>query len=237
LLKRKIIGEKTANIAVPKHIAFIMDGNRRWAKRRGRPAFYGHQKGGEVIDGTIRHLFQNGVETISLYAFSMENWGRPKEEVDFLLKFITTEMPKHIKTAIKEGIRVRIIGRRDVLPKKITAIFDKAEEDTAENTNGTVVFAIDYGGQNEIIRAANLAINAGVPIDQETFESYMDTGDLSPIDLVVRTSGEQRISNFMLWKLAYAEFMFIPEDWPDMNTKIADRILKDFSVRNRRFGQ
>jgi undecaprenyl diphosphate synthase len=162
-----------------------MDGNRRWAKRCGMPPFYGHQKGAEVIDGVVRHLFDRGVSTISFYAFSIENWQRPKEEVDFLMKFVTEEMPRHIENAKKEGVRVRFMGRRNVLPKKMVKMFEQAEKSTAENTRGTIVFAIDYGGQDEIIRAANAAIAAGEPVDAEIFESFMDTGDLAPIDLVV----------------------------------------------------
>lgn len=222
---------------MPKHVAFIMDGNRRWARRRGRPAFYGHQKGAEVIDGVVRRLFDRGVSTVSFYAFSIENWQRPKDEVDFLMKYVMQEMPRHIKSAKKEGARIRFIGRRNVLPKRMVQMFERAERDTAENTAGTIVFAIDYGGRDEIIRAANAAIESGAPVTEETLEGFMDTGDLVPIDLVVRTSGEQRISNFMLWKLAYAEFSFITEDWPDMNEKIVDRILDDFAGRQRRFGK
>ena len=223
--------------AAPKHVAFIMDGNRRWARRRGRPAFYGHQMGAEAIDTVARHLFDRGVETISLYAWSIENWQRSKEEVDALMNLIVKELPGQVKKAHKEKIRVRFIGRRTRLSKEIIRIFEKAEKETAGNTRGTLVFAIDYGGKDEIIRAANAAIKAGEPVDEEIFESFMDTGDLTPIDLVVRTSGEQRISNFMLWKLAYAEMMFINEDWPDMNGKILDRILADFAGRQRRFGK
>ena len=223
--------------AVPKHVAFIMDGNQRWARRRGRPAFWGHQQGAKVIETVARHLFDRGVQAISLYTFSVENWGRPKEEVDFLMKLIADEMPAQIKRAQKEGVRIRFIGRRDRVPKKIIRMFEKAEKDTAENTRGTLAFAIDYSGQDEIIRATNAAIEMGASVDAEGFETFMDTGDLLPIDLVVRTSGEQRVSNFMLWKLAYAELVFISEDWPDMNDKILDRILADFTTRKRRFGK
>lgn len=241
----RLFGKKsTADAAsvVPKHIAFIMDGNRRWAKKRGKPTLFGHQKGAEAIEPVTRHLFARGVETISLYAFSIENWERSKEEVDYLMKFITSEMPKHIKRAMAENIRLKFIGRRNVLSAKIVKMFESAERDTAENTAGTIVFAIDYSGKDEIIRAVNDMVGGAFPkprteITEELFESYMDTGDLSPVDLVVRTSGEERISNFMLWKLAYAELMFIPEDWPAMNAKIADRILGEFSKRSRRFGK
>jgi undecaprenyl diphosphate synthase len=172
-----------------------------------------------------------------MFAFSSENWTRSKDEVDFLMRLIETEMPRRIETARRDGARVKFIGRRDRLSKKIVKMFEKAEKDTSENAKGTLVFAIDYGGRDEILRAANAAIGAGAPVDEETFESLMDTGDLPPIDLVVRTSGEQRISNFMLWKLAYAEMMFVPEDWPQIDAKILDRMLGDFEKRIRRFGK
>lgn len=222
---------------IPSHIAFIMDGNRRWAKRRGQPAIFGHRKGANIIEGVARYLFDRGVSTLSLYAWSMENWSRSKAEVDALMDLIVKELPKYIKNAKKENIRLRFIGRRDRLSKEIVRIFNMAEKETAENTRGTIVFAVDYGGHDEIIRAANMAIAEGRPVDVETFESFMDTGDLLPIDLMVRTSGEQRISNFMLWKLAYAEMMFVGEDWPDMDEKILHRILVDFAGRTRRFGK
>ena len=223
--------------AAPRHIAFIMDGNRRWARRRGLSPLYGHQKGAEVIDGVLRHLFNRGVKVVSFYAWSIENWSRSDEEVQHIMGYIMREMPAHIESAKKDGARVRFIGRRGVLSKDMVSMFELAEKETAKNEKGTIVFAIDYGGRDEIVRAANRAIAAGKVVDEKSFEEFMDTGDLPPIDLVVRTSGEQRVSNFMLWKLAYAEFMFIPEDWPDMKPKILDRILDDFGTRQRRFGK
>jgi undecaprenyl diphosphate synthase len=229
----------------PAHIAFIMDGNRRWAKRRGMPGTYGHQKGAAVIDDVCRYLFKRGVRIVSFFAFSTENWARSKEEVDFLMNLMVSEMPAHIETAKKEGVRIRFIGRRDRIPSKAAKMFAKAEKDTTENTNGTIVFAIDYSGQDEIVRAVSEVVGANEPkvaeqnspITTEDFETFMDTGDLLPIDLVVRTSGEQRISNFMLWKLAYAELSFIQEDWPDMTPRVLERILEDFANRQRRFGK
>jgi undecaprenyl diphosphate synthase len=235
LFKRKT--SISADTALPAHVAFIMDGNRRWAKRRGMPPMEGHRRGADVLEPLVRHLISRGVSTVSLYTFSIENWSRPKEEIDFLMKYIQSEMPRLITLAKKESVRVKFIGRRDRLAAKTVKMFAKAEEETSENTRGTIVFAIDYSGQDEIVRAANEAIASGAPVDTESFETFMDTGDLLPIDLVVRTSGEQRISNFMLWKLAYAEMLFIPEDWPDVNEKILDRILGDFSKRQRRFGK
>lgn len=230
--------------SLPAHIAFIMDGNRRWAKMRGKPGIYGHKKGAEVARKVAEYLINRGVGTVSFYVFSIENWGRDKKEVDFLMQFIESEMPKHVAYAVKNNVRVKIIGRRNHLDKKIVKLCEKFERDTAENTAGTIVFALDYSGQDEIVRAANDAIayykenpTHDSRLTTHDFESFMDTGDLLPVDLMVRTSGEQRISNFMLWKLAYAELMFIPEHWPDVDEKILERILKEYSERERRFGK
>jgi undecaprenyl diphosphate synthase len=201
------------------------------------PPTYGHRRGANVIDMAVRHLFGRGVSTISLFAFSSENWNRSGDEVDFLMQLIETELPRQVDAAAKEGARIRFIGRRDRLSPSIVKIFEKAEADTAANAKGTIVFAIDYGGRDEILRAANAAVSRGETVDSEKFESFMDSGDLPPIDLAVRTSGEQRISNFMLWKLAYAEFLFIKRDWPGISKRILDGILADFAKRKRRFGK
>ena len=236
----------THHVDVPQHIAFIMDGNRRWAKMRGQPGIYGHKCGADTAKKVAEYLLERGVSTISFYTFSIENWGRDKAEVKFLMDFIESEMPKHVDFAKEKNARVKFIGRRDHLSKKIVKLCEKFERETAGNTAGTIVFALDYGGQDEIVRAANDAIDYYTAngltthdsrLTTHDFESFMDSGELLPIDLMVRPSGEQRISNFMLWKLAYAEFMFIPELWPDIDEKILDRILDEFSQRQRRFGK
>jgi len=238
----KLFKKKTEPVqdssALPTHIAFIMDGNRRWARRRGLPPMEGHRRGGNVLEPLIRHLIlKRGVRTLSFYTFSNENWQRPKEEVDFLMNLIVSEMPQLRRVAVEEHARVKFIGRRDRLSPDIVRLFEKIEHDTVGGARGTVVFAIDYGGKDELVRAANAAMANGAPVDEKSFEAFMDTGDLAPIDLVVRTSGEQRLSNFMLWKLAYAEILFITEDWPDVNDKVCDRILDEFANRSRRFGK
>ncbi|MCL2331184.1 MAG: polyprenyl diphosphate synthase [Proteobacteria bacterium] len=234
----------TTNDQLPQHIAFIMDGNRRWAAARGKPGLYGHKVGADVAAKVAEYLIKRGVGTVSFYVFSIENWGRDAAEVDFLMKFIQSEMPKLAARAAKNNIRMKFIGRRDHLAPKILKLCDKFEKDTAENTAGTLAFALDFGGQDEIVRAANDAIEyyRNNPTNDQRlttadFESFMDTGELLPVDLMVRTSGEQRISNFMLWKLAYAELMFIPEHWPEVDEKILERILGDYAKRQRRFGK
>ena len=228
---------KKKEIKIPQHIAFICDGNRRWAKARGLRTTYGYEKGADIMEPLSEFFFARGVSTLSFFVFSIENWGRDKKEVKFLMDFMVREMPKLASVANKKNIRIKFIGRRDHLSARVIKMCDKIEADTTENAAGTVVFALDFGGQDEIVRAANAAIAVGAPVDAEGFESFMDTGDLLPIDLVVRTSGEQRISNFMLWKLAYAELMFYPKHWPALRDRDFEKMLSEYNSRQRRFGK
>ena len=237
LFKKKQAVENTA-AKVPQHIAFICDGNRRWAEQRGLPPLMGHQAGIANFENLVDWFMKRGVSTITFYIFSTENWTRSKDEVDFLMDLFYTEMKKNLKNALEKNLRYRVIGSRDRLPKKLANMCDKLEEQSAENTAGTVVFALNYGGQDEIVNAVNTAIENGESVTRETFETYLDTGDLLPIDLMVRTSNEHRISNFLLWKLAYAELLFIPEHWPELvkSEKLWQFTLDEFAKRNRRFG-
>jgi undecaprenyl diphosphate synthase len=221
----------------PEHVAFICDGNRRWARRRGMPATYGHEKGADIVDIAAEYLIKRGVTTVSFFVFSIENWGRDNKEIKFLMDFLAREMPKHVKRAAEKNIRVRFVGRRDHLSPAIIDMCDNLERDTCENTAGTIVFALDFSGRDEIVRATNAAIAAGEPVDADTFEALMDTGEFLPIDLLVRTSGEQRVSNFMLWKLAYAELMFYPKHWPALTTRDFAKMLDEFDRRQRRYGK
>lgn len=237
LFKRKE-NKPVAPNAVPKHIAFICDGNRRWAEARGLPPLMGHKAGIANFENLVDWYIARGVTTITFFIFSSENWNRSKEEVDYLMDLFYTELKKNKKHALEKNLRYRVIGSRDRLPKRLADMCDELEESSESNTGGTVVFALNYGGMNEIVDAANAAIAAGEPVTRETFETFMDTGDLLPVDLMVRTSNEIRISNFLLWKLAYAELMFIPEHWPELvkSEKIWQRTLDEFAHRNRRFG-
>lgn len=223
---------------VPKHIAFICDGNRRWAESRGLPPLMGHQAGIANFEKLVDWYLARGVTTVTFFIFSTENWNRSDEEVGFLMNLFQTELTKNLKNAIKKNLRYRVVGSRDRLPKKLATLCDKLEQESAENTAGTVVFALNYGGMDEIINAVNAAIDAGQPVTRETFETFMDSGDLLPIDLMVRTSNECRISNFLLWKLAYAELLFVPEHWPDFvkSEKSWQHTLDEFARRDRRFG-
>ena len=237
LFKKKQVATAD-NVKIPQHIAFICDGNRRWAEMRGLPPLMGHQAGISNFENLVDWFIQRGVTTITFFVFSSENWNRSQDEVDFLMDLFYTELQKNMQHALEKNIRYRVIGSRDRLPEKLARLCDELEETSAENTGGTVAFALNYGGQQEIVNAVNAAIANGEPVTKETFETYLDTGDLLPIDLMVRTSNECRISNFLLWKLAYAELLFLPEHWPDLvkNEKLWQVVLDAFSKRNRRFG-
>lgn len=223
---------------IPQHIAFICDGNRRWAENRGLPPLMGHRAGIANFENMVDWYIKQGVTTITFFIFSTENWNRSDEEVNFLMDLFYTELEKNLKHALEHNLRYRVIGSRDRLPKKLATLCDKLEKESAENTGGTVVFALNYGGTGEIVDAVNAAIQDGNPVTKESFETFLDTGDLLPVDLMVRTSNEYRISNFLLWKLAYAELLFVPEHWPDLvqNKKLWQKVLDEYSTRNRRFG-
>ncbi|MBD5391910.1 di-trans,poly-cis-decaprenylcistransferase [bacterium] len=229
---------QSAPVRVPGHIAFICDGNRRWAEMRGLPPLMGHRAGISNFENLVDWYMARGVSTVTFFIFSTENWNRSDEEVGFLMDLFYTELKKNMDNALKKNLRYRIVGQRDRLPQKLAELCDKLEETSAEDTGGTVVFALNYGGQAEIIDAVNAAIADGQPVDKDTFETYLDTGDLLPIDLMVRTSNEYRISNFLLWKLAYAELLFMPVHWPDLvrDENLWQKTLDEYARRDRRFG-
>ncbi|MCQ2582012.1 MAG: polyprenyl diphosphate synthase [Alphaproteobacteria bacterium] len=228
---------KTPSV-IPQHIAFICDGNRRWAEKRGLPPLAGHKAGIANFENLVDWYIARGVSTITFFIFSTENWNRSQEEVDFLMDLFYSELEKNMQHAIEKNLRYRVVGSRDKLPKKLAKLCDKLEEVSAENTGGTVAFALNYGGQNEIVDAVNAAIDAGEHVTRDSFETFLDTGDLLPVDLMVRTSNEFRISNYLLWKLAYAELLFVPQHWPDLvrSEKLWQYTLDEFAKRNRRFG-
>jgi undecaprenyl diphosphate synthase len=227
---------------MPQHIALVCDGNRRWAKSRGISAMMGHHIGAGMVDGSVSPLvdwfFARGVSTLTFYIFSTENWTRTTEEVSGLMKLFADAIDKYGKDARQKNIRVRVIGRRDRIPVTLVKKIEKLEQETSENTTGTVVFALDHGGHEEIIRAVNMAIKKGKPVNEKSFETFMDSGDLPPVDMMVRTSNEQRTSNYLLWKNAYAELFFVPEHWPEfINSKKSwQHVMDEYARRNRRFG-
>jgi undecaprenyl diphosphate synthase len=234
--KKSVVQDMPAK--VPSHVAFICDGNRRWAEARGLPPLMGHRAGIANFENLVDWFIARGVTTITFFIFSTENWNRSDEEVSFLMDLFYTELKKNLKHALEKNLRYRVIGSRARLPKKLADMCDKLEAESAENTAGTVVFALNYGGQDEIINAVNDAIAEGNQVTRETFETFLDTGELLPVDLMVRTSNEFRISNFLLWKLAYAELLFVPEHWPELvkSEKLWQFVLDEYAKRNRRFG-
>jgi len=225
--------------SLPKHIAIIMDGNGRWALHRGLPRVAGHKKGVDVARQVTEQCRQLEIPVLTLYAFSDENWGRPKEEVSFLMDMLGAFLKAEIATMKANGIRFRTIGKIERLPAKVQTWVDKAMSETAGNTGMVLNLALSYGGRGEILDAVNRmrsAINTTDGMTEELFSSYLDTAGLPDPDLIIRTSGEKRISNFLLWQSAYAEFYFTDTLWPDFKEGDLLAAILDYQGRQRRFG-
>ena len=228
---------------IPKHIAIIMDGNGRWAKKRGMTRNFGHQRGARTLRYIIDACLEFGVSTLSVYAFSTENWQRPKKEVDFLMELALEFFENHRVEAQKKDIKIQIIGERSNLGQDLVAKIEQLEEETKNNQKMTFVVALNYGSQLELTtmvrRIATDVQNNNLNIDdinQKVVESYLYTKDLPPVDLLIRTSGEERISNFMLWQIAYAELYFTKKLWPDFGKTELLKAIGEYQTRNRRFG-
>lgn len=221
------------------HVAIIMDGNGRWATRRGMPRLAGHAKGVEVLRNVLKSCPGNGVEYLTLYAFSTENWKRSNEEVAGLMKLFRRYIKKESASLMREGVRIRFIGNRHRLDADLAEMMGWLEELTEGNTRLNVTVAIDYGGRDEILRAMARAAADGADfdsLDEAGLSRYMDTGDLPDPDLVLRTSGEVRVSNFLLWQAAYAEYEFLDLCWPDFSAEVLAECLSRYGTRERRFG-
>ena len=229
--------------SVPQHVAIIMDGNGRWAQQRGRPRTFGHSKGVEAVRRVVEAAGAMGVHTLTLFSFSTENWNRPAEEVGALFELMKRYVAADLKSLKNRGVRIRIIGRRDDLRSDLAEIVGQAETETAGNTDFNLNIAFNYGGRDEILRAAqNLAraVQDGDlgadEIDERRFSGALDTAGLPDVDLLIRTSGEQRISNFLLWQAAYAEFHFTDVLWPDFGETELAKALQAYQSRDRRYG-
>lgn len=227
----------------PAHIAIIMDGNGRWAKARGLPRTAGHRTGVEALRRTVRAAGEAGIEWLTLYAFSSENWTRPKTEIADLMSLIRLFIRRDLAELHRNGVRVRVIGSKDGLDRDIIALLREAEALTAANTNLTLVIAFNYGARDEIARATRAIAQkvkdqelAPEDVTAELFEEHLDTVGIPDPDLIIRTSGEQRLSNFLLWQAAYAEFVFLPCHWPDFDTRHLLEAICIFENRSRRFG-
>ena len=219
----------------PRHVAIIMDGNGRWAKQRFLPRAVGHQRGVEAVRRVVRRAGELKLEALTLYAFSTENWRRPDEEISALKGLLRRFILADIDEIVEAGVRLRIIGDYRAFGDELNALIEGALERTAGNSGLNLVIAHKYGAQDEIARAAARAAAAG-PVTVETIEAALDTADLPPLDLLIRTSGELRLSNFLLWQAAYAELLFTDVLWPDFGPDQLDAALADYAARERRFG-
>ena len=229
--------------AVPRHIAIIMDGNGRWAKARGLPRAAGHRQGAEAARKVLRAAGEAGVECLTLYAFSSENWRRPEEEISDLMGLLRLYISRELDALHKEGIRIKIIGDHRAFEPATARMVDEAVAKTAGNRRMTLAIALNYGAKRELVNAAQkLAARAAAgeiapeAIDEAMIEAALDTADLPPLDLIVRTSGERRLSNFLLWQSAYAEMLFVDTLWPDFDGDSLRGVIADYSARERRYG-
>lgn len=226
-------------MSVPRHVGYILDGNRRWAKKHGLPTYEGHLAGYNALKDVIEATAGAGVKYVSFYTFSTENWNRAEEEVRGLMKLIRRLFTSDLKQLIKDGYRLVVLGSRENLPSDISVMIDEAEEKSRGGTKATLAMCFNYGGQQEIIRAVQKAIESGIAPEELTntnFVQFLDHPDVPPCDLIVRTSGEQRLSNFMLWRSAYSELLFLDKFWPEMTKADVSAILEEYKQRSRRFG-
>ena len=219
---------------LPQHVAFIMDGNGRWAKKRALPRAIGHQRGVEAVRRLVRAVEPMGLDCLTLYAFSSENWKRSEDEVDDLMNLMRKFIKSDLAEFVANDVKLKIIGDWRSLAPDIVAMLEDALEQTSKGTQ-TLAVALNYGAQNEIARAAAEAGRLG-EITPETIAAQLDTNDLPPLDLLIRTSGEIRLSNFLLWQAAYAEMLFVDTLWPDFKPEHLQQALDDFARRERRYG-
>ena len=224
------------------HVAIIMDGNGRWAKKQGKPRTAGHLVGSDNVRTIAIAANELGVKYLTIFAFSTENWKRSQEEVSYLMGLPDIFFKKYMKEFIQRGYRIHMIGNLDELPTGTRNVLREAEEESKENTGLHLIIAMNYGSQREIVEAANAYakdVKEGkqqLGINEEEFSSYLMTKDFPPVDLLIRTSGELRISNFLLWQIAYAELCFVEESWPEFTPDLLKKCIEDYHHRDRRFG-
>ena len=228
---------------IPRHVAVIMDGNGRWAKERGFPRLFGHRNGAAAVRSTVEECGRLGIEVLTLYSFSMENWKRPRDEVDALMALCATYLDGELEALMRERVRFRVIGSREGLPPEVLGAIDRVTTATVGNTGATLCLAINYGSRAEIAAAARaIAMDAAegrldpATVDEAAVARRLDTADLPDPDLLIRTAGERRLSNFLLWQLSYAEIYVTPVYWPDFAPEELRRAVRDYAGRERRFG-
>lgn len=233
----------TGGTRPPTHVAVIMDGNGRWATARGLPRIAGHQRGADAVRVAVEGCRDLGISYLTLYAFSSENWKRPPAEVDDLMGLLRLYLRRELAKLDSNGVRVRFIGEREQLAPDIVSLIEHAESTTLDNTALTLVIALNYGSQDEIVRACRLiatqvkadelSVDA---VDKTLFARYLETDGIPDPDLIIRTSGEQRLSNFLLWQAAYAELVFVDTNWPDFTQQTLEDAINEFHRRERRYG-
>ncbi len=240
---RPVDNEEDTKMKIPQHVAIILDGNGRWAKSKGMPRNYGHTMGAKNVEVICKAAHDMGISYLTLYAFSTENWNRPGSEVSALMKLLNTYLKNCIKTAAKNNMRVRVIGDVTGLDETMQKQIAELEEASKENDGLNFQIALNYGSRDEMIRAmkkmmadhdaGKLAVSE---ITERSFERYLDTHDIPDPDLLIRTSGEQRLSNYLLWQLAYSEFYFTKVPWPDFSPEELKKAVEEYSSRDRRYG-
>lgn len=224
------------NISLPNHIAIILDGNGRWAKKRGLPRNLGHKKGVETLVKIVRYCSEIGIKNLTVYAFSTENWNRPKEEVDYLMKLIADNMYKLDERLNNRNIKLNVIGEKNRLSDNIINLINEVQNKTKNNTGMIFNIAFNYGSKDELIHAFKEMIKDNVILSKENVDKYLYTSESKDVDLLIRTSGEKRISNFLLWQIAYAELYFTNVLWPDFTKKELNKAIESYNSRDRRFG-
>ncbi len=241
--KKTVINDKIDYDNIPQHIGIIMDGNGRWAKRRGLPRSAGHAAGAKTLDHITRCAEKLGVKYVTVYAFSTENWKRPKDEVESLMKLMISYLDDYKRVLGGENIRIRIIGKRDELSDEINEKIDIVEENTKDNDKITLVIAVNYGGREELVNATKKicsdALNGKISVDdisEDMINANLYTSFMPDPDFIIRPSGELRLSNFLMWQSAYSEFWFSDICWPDFTEKDLHKAIIDYQNRNRRFG-
>jgi len=226
---------------IPEHVAIIMDGNGRWAKSKGLPRIYGHREGAKAVERVVEYARKRGIKYLTLYAFSTENWKRPYKEIKFLFSLLIRYLKKEEKKLLKNDIRLFVIGDRNGLPEDVVKKINEVESKTKDCKSMTLILAINYGGRDEIMRGMKKFLKdfkkgKVKSIDEGSFKDYLDLKNIPEPDLLIRTSGEMRISNFLIWHIAYSELYFTKTLWPDFDEKEFEKAIRDYTKRERRFG-
>ena len=226
----------TEEVKIPRHLGIIMDGNGRWAEKRNKPRSFGHRAGSANVDRIVTHAFNRGVKTLSLFAFSCENWTRPEKEVNELMRLLEKYLKKFISKVLEKNVKLSVMGDVSVLSDKLKKIISDATERSAKNDGFVLNIGINYGGRQEIVRAVKDILAEGGEVSVDNISAHLYTSDFGEPDMIIRTGGELRISNFMLFQSAYSELYFTDVLWPDFDEKELDKAIAEYGERHRRFG-